>query len=278
MTNIAAPSSMIMGPAGAGKTSSLATYGLAGIETFVLFTEPRGEESLLDAIERTNAQLSLFHWHTISTPPAGWDSLRKMVTTVRAMAYEDLAKLKMGIDKSSMKQLDELLACIANFHCDRTGQNYGDVTEFDDSRAFVIDSLSGLNELAWLTTVGYKPTAHEGEWGVAMNLEEQLIHKMTSDCKCFFTLLAHIDREPDPITGGSKITAAALGRKLAPKLTRKFGEVVLARRRTDGFWWSNVNDEADLKNRSLPISQTLAPDFGAIVSAHKKRKAQLGAA
>lgn len=277
MTNLAAPSSMIMGPAGAGKTSSLATYGLAGIETFVLFAEPRGEESLLDAITRTGAPLEKFHWHTVSTPPGKWSSLEQMAKTIRVMSYEDLAKLKMGIEKGEMKQLEEFLKCLADFPDDRTGKTFGDVTTWDDTCAFAIDSLSGLNELAWMTTVGLKPTAHEGEWGVAMNMEEQLIHKLTSDCSCYLTLIAHIDREPDLITGGTRITASALGRKLAPKLTRKFGEVVLATRKTDGFWWSNLNNDADLKNRSLPISQALKPDFGQLVSAHEKRKAQLAA-
>lgn len=274
---ISAPSSMIMGPAGAGKTSALATYGRAGIRTFILFTEPGGEDSLLDAIGRIGTSLDLFHWHTVSTPPAGWAALQKMASTVRVMAYEDLSKLKMGIEKTNMRQLEDLLNCLADFPCDRTGQKFGDVTTWDDSRALAMDSLSGLNELAWLTTVGYKPTAHEGEWGVAMNLEEQIIHKLTSDCSCYFTLLTHIDREPDPITGSSKVTASALGRKLAPKLTRKFGDVVRARRATDGFYWSTVDNEADLKNRSLPISNVLQPDFGQIVSAHKKRKEQLKA-
>ena len=275
MEPLYAPSSLIIGPAGAGKTSSLATYGLAGIETFVLFTEPRGEESLLDAIKRLKAPLELFHWHTVTSPPAGWASLKKMVATVRVMDFESISKLKSGIEKTSMRQLEDLLDSIETFPDDRTGQKFGDVTTWDDRRAFCLDSLTGLNELAWLTTVGYKPTAHEGEWGMAMNMEEQLIHKLASDCQCYFTLTGHIDREPDPITGASRVMPSALGRKLAPKLARKFGEVVRARRSTDGFWWATSDTEADLKNRSLPVSAQLHPSFGQIVAAHKERKNQL---
>src|SRR5258707_443639 len=183
-----APATLLIGAAGAGKTSSLATYGAAGVETFVLFTEPRGVESLLDAIHRLHAPLELFHWHTVTSPPAGWAALKKMVATVRVMDFESISKLKSGVEKTKMTQLEELLDCIADFPCDRTGKRYGDATLWDDSRAFCIDSLTGLNELAWLTTVGYKPTAHEGEWGMAMNLEEALIHKLTCDCQCYFTL------------------------------------------------------------------------------------------
>jgi AAA domain len=270
-----APSSLIIGPAGAGKTSAIATYGAAGIETFVLFTEPKGHESLLDSIARIKAPLEKFHWTTITAPPAGWTALKQMATTIRVMGYEDIAKLKQGIQKTDMKQLEALLDVLANFPDERTGQTFGDVTTWDDRRAFVLDSLSGLNLLAWLTTVGYKPTAHEGEWGMAMNLEEQIIHKLTSDCKCYFTLIGHIDREPDPITGASRVMTSALGRKLAPKLQRMFGDVVRARRTTNGFFWSTVDNEADLKNRSLPVSGEILPDFKQIVDAHARRKSQL---
>ena len=272
---LAAPSSLIMGPPGSGKTSSLATYGKAGIETFVLFTEPRGEESLLDSIKRIGAPLEKFHWHTITTPPAGWTALKMMAKTVRVMGYDDLSKLKTGIEKMSMTQLEDMLDSIADFPCDRTGQKYGDITQWEDDRAFILDSMTGLNELALLTTIGYKPTAHEGEWGVAMNLEKELVHKLTSDCKCFLTFTAHIDREMDPITGGSRVMVGMLGRKLAPKIPAKFSEVVLTSKRTDGFWWSTVDNTADLKNRSLPSRPNLQQDFGQLVSAHKARKASV---
>jgi hypothetical protein len=274
---IEAPSSLLMGPAGAGKTSSLATYAKAGIETFVLFTEPRGVDSLLDSAKRIGAPLEKLHWHTITAPPVGWGALKQMALTVRSMSYEDISKLKQGIEKSKMTQLEMLLGQIENFTCERTGQKYGDVTTWDDRRAFVMDSMSGLNQLAMLCTIGYKPTAHEGEWGMAMNLEEQLMHKLTSDCKCYFTLITHIDREPDPITGASRVMPSALGRKLAPKLNKMFGDIVRARRTTDGFWWATVDSEADLKNRALPVSPQIVPSFEAFVLSHDARKKLLAA-
>ena len=274
---IAAPSSLIMGPPGSGKTSSIATYGKAGIETFVLFTEPRGEESLLDSIKRNGAPLEKFHWHTITTPPAGWKALNEMAKMVRVMDYGSLSTLKSGIEKQGMKQLEDLLISISDFPCARTGKKYGDVTSWGPDRAFVIDSMTGINELALLTTIGYKPTAHEGEWGVAMNLEKELIHKLTSDCVCFFTMTAHIDREQDLITGGTRIMPAMLGRKLAPRIPAKFSEVVRSVKTTDGFHWSTLDNEADLKNRSFPLSPKFAQDFGILVRAYKEREAQVQA-
>src|SRR5215467_11235022 len=113
------PRTFIIGAAGAGKTSSIATYGLCGIETFVLFTEGGGEESLIDAIERTNAPMDKFHWCTVTAPPAGWQALKKMATTVRAMPYESLSSLKAGIEKISMTQLETFLSSIEDFPDDR---------------------------------------------------------------------------------------------------------------------------------------------------------------
>jgi hypothetical protein len=106
-----------------------------------------------------------------------------------------------------------------------------------------------------------------------MNSLEMLLLKLTADCKCFFVLTAHIDKEPNELTGGTTIYASALGRKLAPKIPRFFSEVVLAKRAADGFSWSTASSEADLKNRALPVSSKLEPDFRPIVEAYRRRVA-----
>lgn len=275
---IQAPSVLLMGPPGGGKTFSLATLVKAGVELFCIFTEPHGVDSLLDALKFHHLPVDKVHWHTIAPVPAGWSSLRTMATMIKAMSYSQLSDIKQGIDKPKMNQVEEFLNTLENFHCDRTGKDFGDVTSWSDSRALVIDSLSGVNLMAWLLTVGYKPAAHQGEWGVAMNLEEQLIHKLTSDVQCFFILTAHIDREVDEITGSRKIMAAMLGRKLAPKVGRFFSEVVLVERGVGSgkgaFSWSTAHAEADVKNRALPVSNTLPPDFAPIVEAHRRRVAE----
>jgi hypothetical protein len=273
---ISAPSTLLLGPSGSGKTSALATFLLSGIETFVIVTEPNGTDTLIDSAKRLNADLSKLHWHTVLPAPAGWSALLNMATTIKAMDFESIAKIKSGVDKGAMMAIPQLLGVCQNFHCERDGQDYGDVTTWDDKRAFVIDSLSGLSLMTWLMTVGYKPSAHQGEWGIAMNFIEQLLLKFTSDIKCFFVVTSHVERELDELTGGSKIMASTLGRKLAPKIPRFFSEVPLARRNPDKtFLWSTVDVSADLKNRALKIDNNLPPSFAPIVDAHRLRLNQV---
>jgi len=262
-----------MGPPGSGKTSALVTFAKAGVETFVLCTEGNGPNSLIDAAERLNVSMDLLHWHVVKPAPTGFSTLKEMTSRIRAMNFEDLSNLKSGIEKMKMTQIDELLDSIADFPCDRTGKRYGDATEWGDTRCFALDSLSGLNTLAWQNTVGYKPTAHKGEWGIAMNLEAEIVRKLATDCSSYFVLTAHIEREPDQLTGGTKIYPGALGAKLGPKLGKDFNDVVRASNTaTKGFLWSTTDDQSELKHSSLPRSVELKPDFAPLIAVHKARK------
>jgi AAA domain len=270
------PSSIILGAAGAGKTTSLITYIEAGLELFVIGTEPNFADSLLDALSDRKLPIEKLHYHEISPVAAGWSAINQMLTTVNAMSYEDITKLKQGISKTDQKALKDMLDTVQNFKCDRTGQSYGDATLWDDTRALAIDSLSGFSLMSMANTVGLKPAIHQGEWGVAMNVIEQVLLKITSDAKCFFTLTAHIEKEIDQISGGTKVMVSTLGSKLAPKIPKFFSEVVWAQRRMNkpNFIWSTISNDADLKNRALPIGAELAPSFLPIVEAHKRRKTQ----
>ena len=201
-----------------------------------------------------------------------------MVTTIGTMGFEDIQKIKSGVGKTDTRQpAMKLLNTLANFKCERTGVAFGDVTKWEDDRALVIDSLSGLSLISWMLTLGYKPAAHQGEWGVAMNFIEQLLLKISSDRKAFFIMNAHVEKELNEITGVAQIMASTLGRKLAPKIPRFFSEVVYAKRSIrDGkplFTWATVNATADLKNRSLPIATDLEQNFKPIVDAYRRRVA-----
>jgi hypothetical protein len=189
------------------------------------------------------------------------------------MSYSDIANLKSGIGKESMRQFPRLLANLENFHDERTDRDFGDVTSWGSDRALVIDSLSGLSLIAMQHTVGFKPSPHQGEWGIAMSAIEMLLLKLSSDCKCFFVLTSHIEKEPDEITGIAKVTVSTLGRKLAPKIPRFFSEVVRGRKDQAGkFLWSTQDSEADLKNRALPTGNSIPQDFGIIVDAYRRRE------
>lgn len=284
--NLQPPHCLLMGPAGSAKTSSLVTLAKAGVDVFVIVTEPTGVDSLLDAWEREKIpldggtkegkKLGALHYSTITPAAAGWSALKDMGIRINNMSYKDLSELKSGIGKEHMKQYPKLLQQCETFQCQRTGEFFGDVTSWGADRALVFDSLSGVSLITMQHTVGFKPSPHQGEWGIAMSAVEMLLLKLSSDCNCFFVLTSHIEKEPDEITGMARVTVSTLGRKLAPKIPRFFSEVIRARKDGSGkFFWATQDSEADLKNRALPSSANLEPSFIPIVEAYRRRLAAI---
>lgn len=266
-----APKTLLIGPPGSGKTTSLVTYIEAGLELFVIITDPGGEEALLDAMEARKLPIDKLHWKYIPCASPGWDTLEKMATTITNLGYDDITKIKSGVEKRDFQQFLALLKCLANFQCDRTGEFFGPVDSWGPNRALGLDSLSGVNTMAMDMVLGAKPAAHQGEWGVAMNAEEKLIKKLCADLRCFFTLIAHIEREVDEVAGIPKVMVSALGKKLAPKLPKDFSDVVTSYREGTSFYWSTTMVNFDLKARTLPLKDKLSPNFGQIVDGWRKR-------
>ncbi len=238
---------------------------------FVIITDPGGEETLLDSLKAHGLPIDKLHWHYIPPAAPKWSDLQDMALKINTMSFEDLGKLKTGISKRGYTQFYELLSTMANFKCDRTGVEFGPIDSWDYQRAVVIDSFSGLNTMAWTMTVGAKPTAHVGEWGVAMTSIERLLDKLTADLRCFFVLNAHVERELDEVGGGVKIMVSTLGRKLAPKIPRNFSDIILAYREGTEFFWSTVTAGVDLKTRTLPLRDKIDPDFSQIVDVWRER-------
>lgn len=271
------PATLLVGPSGSGKTSSIPTQLLAGLEVFVVVTEPGGVESLLDAVERLKAPIDKLHWTTCLPAAAGWSGIEEMITKINSMDQKGLADIK-DMGKANFRDAAmRFLNAFRAFKCERTGQEYGDFTTWDDTRAMNVDTLTGWSAMAWGVTVGYKPTANPGEWGIAQNFIEKFLLKINNDRKCFFALMAHLEKEMDEMTGVKRVMVSTLGSKLAPKIPPFFSEVVRTYREVDAkgvpsFRWSTLASDQDLKNRALPISANLVPSFVQIVDAYKRRK------
>lgn len=263
------PSVLLLGGPGAGKTYSLATLAEAGLEVFVIVTEPVGLDTLVDVFAKKNLMHKL-HWNQITPSRPGFSDLIKAAEMISIQTYETLAKMSPSGDRRNAQWL-KLLKCLANFHDERTGKDFGPIDKFTPDQVLVIDSLSGLNIMAMDVVIGDKPNAHQGEWGIAMGTLEKLILSLTSQVKCSFILTAHLEKEVNEVTGATQLMASALGRKLAPKLPRFFSEVVLAYRDQSQFFWSTTAMNTDLKNRSLPLDSKLLPSFKPIVDAYHKR-------
>jgi hypothetical protein len=260
-----------MGSPGSGKTSALVTAIKAGLELVVVITDPGGEESLIDSLTRLNLPRTSLHTKYIAPAVPQWAAMRRNAERINIMSYKDLTELKADPDASDYRQFLELLDCLAHFKSDQ-GTVLGPVDMFPPERMLALDSASGLNLMALALMVGGKPAPHQGEWGVAMNAEEQLILKLCADTKCFFTMIAHLDREVDEVQGRTIKMAGLLGRKLAPKIARFFSDVILAYREGAKFYWSTASSDVDLKARNLPLREKLEPDFAPIIEAWRSRQ------
>lgn len=274
MTPQQAPSVLLMGPTGSGKTDSLLTLIEAGLELFAVVTEPHGVETLLSGMARRKLPMDKLHWMEIFPARPGFESLEVMAKKVSIMDQGALANLKPGGERSTAQWI-ELIKGLRAFKDGKDGKAYGPIDSFDTSRAVAIDSLSGLNAMSMDITIGDKVTANPGEWGIAMKQLEKLLLTCTSSLRCLFVLTAHTEREVDEVTGAGRLMASTLGRKLAPTIPRFFSEVVLAKRQAEGdteqFFWSTAEPGYDLKKRALALSSKLPPSFGPIVEAYKAR-------
>lgn len=254
---------LLLGSTGTGKTYSIRTLVEQGITPFCVFTEP-GFEVLGDL------PADKLHWHYIKPADQAWAAMIDSAKKINTFSFESLTKLS-DINRKDYGQFIDLLTTLSNFKCDRCGKEFGPVDEWNTSRALVLDSLSGVNIMAMNLVVGSKPVKSQADWGVAQDNLERLVQKLCIDTQCHFVLIAHAEREIDEVGGGSKIMAATLGKKLAPRLPRFFSDVVLADRQGTKFTWSTAAVGADLKARNLPVADNLPPSFAQIISSWESR-------
>jgi hypothetical protein len=271
------PATLLVGPTGTGKTAAIPTQLLAGLDVFAVVTEPGGVDSLLDSVTRLNAPIEKLHWTTCLPASSGWAGLEEMITKISTMDQKGLADVK-DMGKADFRPAAmRFLNAFKNFHCERTNKDFGDFTTWDDTRGLSVDSLTGWSYISWGLTVGYKPTANPGEWGIGQNFIEKFLLKINNDRRCFFTLTSHLEKEMDDLTGVKRLMVSTIGAKLAPKIPTFFSEVVRTHKDVDAkgeakFRWSTLASDVDLKNRALPISANLQPSFVQIVEAYNRRK------
>lgn len=265
------PSTLLIGPAGSGKTTALVTLLEAGLAVRMLALEPTAPNRVLEEARKRGIDASKFDWQYLSPSVPKWDSLIESAKIVNTLTLKDIAEMKTGIARQDGKQWIKMLESMAQFTSDRTGDILGDVTEWGPDTAYVIDGLTGVSSMSRNLTVGLKPNPAPGEWGVMQGNILNVVRKLTADCKCFFVLITHIEREMNEITGMNNITVSTLGAKLAPKLPPEFSTVVLAKREGQKFLWSTSASGVDTKQGELAFSDDLPPSFKPIVDAFRAR-------
>ncbi len=260
----------LIGPSGTGKTHAIGTLVDEGIEVHY-FAFEQGQESLLGYwTDRGKPVPTNLHIFTVRAASASWSEMADQVRNINTLSYEGLKKA-VDPHKNKYNQYEAFLRTFNEVGEDGSDKKFGSVDNWGTGRALVIDGMTGLGNAVMRATVGGKFDYAQQDWGLAQNMVEGLLRRLTSDCRCHVVLLAHIDREVDQVQGGTKITVSTLGAKLAPKIPAMFSDVPLAVRNGTTFTWDTANPQADLKARNLPIAANLPPTFKAILDKWKSR-------
>jgi hypothetical protein len=264
---IPGPKILLMGDSGTGKTHAIRTLVEAGITPFVIFTEP-GMETLGDLPDGS--------WHYKYIPPAtqGWDAIRDMASKVNQLSFENLTKVQ-DMNRTKYSGLMQVIAACNDFSCDCHGQHFGDVSKWNTDRALVVDSLSGLSDMAMSHTVGGKPVRSPSDWGVAQNMIRMLLIPLTTATQCTFILTGHLAREYNEVTGGTSVMVSTLGQKLAPDIPRMFSDVINTVRLGSEFTWDTSSGVMAVKARNVPIAQKLPPSFVPLMIEWKRKGGQI---
>lgn len=256
---------LLMGPSGTGKTYSIGTLVDLGIEVFYLALES-GMESLLGYWTDKGKEIPAnLHWHKVAAPVASFSDMIQNAKNINMLNLDALAKMS-DPNKSKHNQFVALLEALNNFPDDRTGEKYGAVNTWDQSRVLVIDGATGISQCAMALVVGGKAVRNQSDWGIAQDQVEKLVRMLCDNCACHFVLLAHVERETDAVLGGVKLMVSTLGKALAPKLPAMFSDVILTERSGTEFNWNTASAMADVKCRNLTIAAKHEQSFGPIMA------------
>ena len=261
---------LLQGPAGTGKTTALCTLAELVPEVFVAFTENGLETFLGGWTDYKKPIPPNVHWTIMDRPQGGFDILAKAANQLNTYALEALGKMQ-DPDKMKNSHFEKFLRSLASPKCDHCGKSFPAVDTWGPDRAFVIDSLSGINPIVFSIVIGNKAVKTQPEWGAAMDLLEKFLKQCTDGLKCHFVITAHVEREVDEVMGGVKLMTSTLGRKLAPKLSPMFSDVILSVREGAKFSWSTANPQCDLKARNLPWADGIPPSFTPILQKWQSR-------
>jgi hypothetical protein len=270
-----------MGESGTGKTSSILTLLKMGLKVNVLVTEGNGVEILLDALARERRAHpglddSLLHWKLVTPSNMDYDTMLRKVALSNRLGAGALQALETGLDRDKYPQFMNMLRSCQNFISDRDGSNQGNTAAWGDDTAFVVDSMTGVNQMVVQHVCGMRPTMTQPEYGIVQNHLRDLYSLWTS-LSCFFVMTAHMEKETLPLTGEVKIMASSVGKALAPELPRPFSEVILTELKGTQFTWSTSDPRTVLKSRSLERRSGLKADFAPIVEAYRHRKEMVAA-
>lgn len=274
------PNVLIMGDAGTGKTHSIGSLVDAGIEVFYLSIE-QGFESLVGYWTDPSPKYpkgrpipANLHWHKIAPPKASFRELAESAFKVNTMSYESLGKLP-DTNRHLHNLFIKVNEAFFNFVDQRTGKEFGAVDTWGPEKAIVVDGLTGLSRAAMSLTVGGKPIRNPGDYGIAQGQLEGFLRLICDHCRCWFVLLAHVEKEIDQVVGGTKITVATIGKALPPVIPPMFSDVIYTTREATTWKWNTSTTGVSTKARNLPWAENMPPDFKPLYDRWVSRASQV---
>ncbi len=259
-----------MGASGSGKTTSLSTLADTGLNVRVLFTE-NGLESFKGAWADYDKPIPKnIAWTYVKNQAAGFDDLLKNAENVAKFNLDSLAKLS-DPKRNDSNSYFAILSALNKFTDERTGANLGCADEWDNQTILAIDGLTELNASVMHAVAGNKPVRSMSDWGIAQQTLENTLRKLTNGMQCHVILLAHIERETDPVSSVSRIMVSVPGKALAPKLPAMFSDVILSVREGTNYYWDTASPGVDVKSRNLPPSAKHPQNFGPLFSSWTRR-------
>jgi AAA domain len=288
LNSLSGPKILEQGDSGSGKTFQIATaveWGMKQdpmVEVFCLFVEP-GLETLLgfwkDPPTKPDGQPLWpprpippnLHWHQISNPGLPLSALIDAATKVGQLSYEGLTKVVDGSRASNNPYL-KILNALGDFPDDRTGKKFGNISTWKaDERILAIDSLTALGDACMKMTIGNKPTAAPGEYGVAQNNLMNLLRYLTQGFDPTVIMTAHLQRQVNELTGGIQLMTKGIGKAMADDIPPLFSEVLYCYREGQSWYWDTSAPNVTTKTRYLPIKPKIVPDLGVILDKWHKR-------
>lgn len=279
---LAGPNVLLEGEGGTGKTHAIGTLVDAGVEVFYLAIES-GLESLIGYwtdIRPDNPKPrpvpANLHWHKIEAPKLSYKDFADQIVRVNTLALDTLAK-SMDPNRHMHNLWENVSRSMFDFVDDRTGQHYGSVDDWGPERAIVIDGLTGLCKAAMSCVCGSRPVWNLGDYQVGQKQVEGFLRLTCDHTKCWFILIAHVEKEIDLLNGGQTIGVSAIGSKLAPLVPPMFSDVIYCTREGTRWNWNTARTGVATKARNLPWQDNLPADFRLIYKTWATRAASAGA-
>lgn len=273
---LSAPSTLLMGEMGSGKTWALKSLIALGFEVFYIPLEPGYLDTLGDVKDKIHIHyIPAFGGKEDVPEGKSFDVLMDTAKLISSTSHDTIQKMG-GTNKQNHQQFFELIKTLNNFIDDRTGESFGDAAKWDHNRVLFVDGLSGVKEMAVRLTIGDKPFLELRDYSAVQHLIRQLVNGLCSKTQALFVLTAHLERETDPNTGAYKLMVSVPGKALAPEIPRFFSDSIYCKMEIVGgttpkWTWNTLSPEVTTKSRNLPQAMGLKADFEQLVTNWRKR-------